>query len=123
MSLQETENGCRREMSGLAESHLGGTIQHPHSLPGVSPQIASCNNDNHPPTQLSITMPSKYGPASSSAAQAARNFANEMKLAREKAILVDRFSRIAFPLAFAILNFLYWYVYFDWSNADGLETS
>lgn len=43
-----------------------------------------------------------------------RSFAMEMREARAKAILVDRFSRVFFPLSFTILNILYWYVYFEW---------
>ena len=115
MPLQDTENGCPRDCPGIADSHLGSGIQHPGSLPGASPQLSTCN-DNHPPPhgiphpQLSIHMPSKY----SSTPNNARSFAMEMKLSREKAILVDRFSRVAFPLAFTILNGMYWYIYFDW---------
>ncbi|KAF2354475.1 Neurotransmitter-gated ion-channel ligand-binding domain [Trinorchestia longiramus] len=43
-----------------------------------------------------------------------RTFLLEMRDARAKAILVDRFSRVFFPLSFAILNILYWCVYFEW---------
>lgn len=43
-----------------------------------------------------------------------RSFAMEMRDARAKAILVDRFSRVFFPLSFTILNIMYWYVYFEW---------
>lgn len=43
-----------------------------------------------------------------------RSFAMEMREARAKAILVDRISRIFFPLSFTILNVMYWFVYFEW---------
>ncbi|CAL4123048.1 unnamed protein product [Meganyctiphanes norvegica] len=43
-----------------------------------------------------------------------RSLAQEYKRVREKAILVDRFSRVFFPLSFSILNILYWCIYFEW---------
>ena len=34
---------------------------------------------------------------------------------RDRAIIVDKFSRIVFPLSFFIINSCYWAVYLDWN--------
>ena len=41
-------------------------------------------------------------------AHSARIFLERQEARREKAILVDRLSRVLFPLTFAIFNFAYW---------------
>ncbi|XP_069188497.1 glycine receptor subunit alpha-2 [Procambarus clarkii] len=107
VTLQEAENGGLRDPEGeprimpagpsLPHSHH----QHPHHAPAPPPP---------PPPPGALGMIAKYG----STPNIPRSMATEMKEAREKAILVDRFSRVLFPLSFTVLNLLYWAVYFEW---------
>ncbi|XP_071536170.1 glycine receptor subunit alpha-2-like [Panulirus ornatus] len=102
VSLQEAENGGFRDPEGepriipTGPPHQHAHHQHPHHAPA--------------PPASSLGMHSKYG----STPNLPRSLAAEMKESREKAILVDRFSRVAFPVSFTILNLLYWAVYFEW---------
>ncbi|XP_063601134.1 glycine receptor subunit alpha-2-like [Penaeus indicus] len=106
-------NNVRRRNGGeitLEEAENGGPGDSPVDprLVAPSPTVSTSHGPHqHPPP---LQMCSKYG----SSPNLARTMAAEMKESREKAILVDRFSRVAFPLSFTILNLLYWAVYFDW---------
>ncbi|KAK4288645.1 hypothetical protein Pmani_038333 [Petrolisthes manimaculis] len=106
VTLQEAENGGFGDPDG-----------DPRILP--APQPIPHAHHQHPhhahvsaaaPSPIGLC-PSKYG---GSTPNLARSLAADMKKAREKAILVDRFSRVIFPLSFTILNLLYWAVYFEW---------
>lgn len=99
ITLEEAENG------GLGDSPVDPRLVAASAT--VSTAAAAHGHHQHPPP---LQMCSKYG----SSPNLARTMAAEMKESREKAILVDRFSRVAFPLSFTILNLLYWAVYFDW---------
>lgn len=96
----------------------------PTVTPGSTPPKAckhlhtcphSCQNEA---SQSSIPSLSLYQNLQSngngSTPNISRSFAMEMREARAKAILVDRFSRVFFPLSFTILNIMYWYTYFEW---------
>nr|XP_053651940.1 glycine receptor subunit alpha-2-like [Cherax quadricarinatus] len=104
VTLQEAENGGFRDPEGEPRIMPAGPSiphahhQHPHHVAGPAS-----------PPAIGLA-PAKYG----STPNVSRSMALDMKEAREKAILVDRFSRVAFPFSFTILNFLYWAVYFEW---------
>ncbi|KAK7076154.1 hypothetical protein SK128_005416 [Halocaridina rubra] len=110
-SIQEAENGGfqdpppappgESQPESLAHGHFpsrtcvaGSSLHH---LPG-------------PAESPGVTHLPKFGPGPNMP----RPMLAELKEAREKAILVDRFSRVAFPLSFTLLNILYWAVYFEW---------
>nr|XP_027231627.1 glycine receptor subunit alpha-2-like [Penaeus vannamei] len=105
ITLEEAENG------GLGDSPVDPRLVAASATVSTAAATAAAaaahGHHQHPPP---LQMCSKYG----SSPNLARTMAAEMKESREKAILVDRFSRVAFPLSFTILNLLYWAVYFDW---------
>lgn len=104
----------RHQNGGLEEAENGGLGDSP-----ADPRLATATNDaitahghNQLPPALQICAKSGSSPTLT------RSMAVEMKESREKAILVDRFSRVAFPLSFTILNLLYWAVYFEWQMSE-----
>ncbi|XP_076063513.1 glycine receptor subunit alpha-2-like [Oratosquilla oratoria] len=95
-TLQEAENG------GLGHNGSNRGEQHHSGAP---------SGGHQPPPPPTLHMIPRFG----STPNIPRSLALEMKEAREKAILIDRFSRVMFPLSFSVLNILYWTVYyFDW---------
>ncbi|XP_063884419.1 glycine receptor subunit alphaZ1-like isoform X2 [Scylla paramamosain] len=104
--LDEAENGCFGDADGEPRIIPATSTTHPHAhahhqqLPHHAP----------PPPAPRGVPPTKFGSASNIPC----SVANEMRRSREKAILVDRFSRVVFPISFTILNILYWAVYFEW---------
>ncbi|CAL4233686.1 unnamed protein product, partial [Meganyctiphanes norvegica] len=74
------------------------------------PQMELMHHGNGDLSQLSFMLDDGDG----STPNIPRSLANDYRIAREKAILVDRFSRVAFPLTFSVLNILYWCSYFEW---------
>ncbi|XP_045107325.1 glycine receptor subunit alphaZ1-like [Portunus trituberculatus] len=104
--LDEAENGCCGEADGEPRIIPATSTSQPQAqfhhqqLPHHTPP---------PPPPRGIP-PTRFG----SACNIPYSVANEMRRSREKAILVDRFSRVVFPISFTILNILYWAVFFEW---------
>ncbi|XP_064098794.1 glycine receptor subunit alpha-2-like [Macrobrachium nipponense] len=117
-TIQEAENGGLQEPPPTSSSHRQDPHAHHNPFPSRAclPQGPPPPLHHHHPPPVSeappVHMMPKLGPVAGPSMS--RTMAAELKEAREKAILVDRFSRIAFPVSFTLLNLLYWAVYFEW---------
>ncbi|KAF2344671.1 Neurotransmitter-gated ion-channel transmembrane domain [Trinorchestia longiramus] len=109
--------------SGVASAAISIALPPPPPPPAnSSPHVRKHSREENQNSQSKPGQSSS--PSSSSPRKMHNSWSEVMEQRRHRAILIDRFSRVLFPLSFTILNVVYWGVFVvEWPTSASSSES